>query len=153
MRTNLLVYLAGPMTGMPVEQVIGWRQEARRKLSEAGFTVLDPSRGLMFLKPEETVKDAYEDETTENKHVVFERDKFDSTRADILVVNLLNSKRISIGTMMEVAWANLSGRFVVVVMEKEGNPHMHAFVREAASIRFQNTEDAIDYVIQTFGSV
>ena len=83
--------------------------------------------------------------------MVFERDKFDATRADILIVNLTGANRVSIGTMMEIAWAHLAGKFIVVVMEKVGNPHMHAFVREAASIMFEDTNDAVDYVIQTFG--
>jgi nucleoside 2-deoxyribosyltransferase len=150
-RRGLLVYLAGPMTGMRIEHVKEWRGHAMSRLEEAGFTVLDPARGLMFLEPEAVVKDAYDDEFTENRHVVFERDKFDSTRADVLFVNLKHAHRISIGTMMEMAWAHLSGRFVVTVLEKEGNPHMHAFVREASSILFDDPEEACDYIIRTFG--
>lgn len=153
MRTDLLVYLGGSMTGLTLAEVQSWRKTAAAKLDEAGFTVLDPARGLMFLKPEETVKDAYVDEFTESKHTVFERDKFDVTRADISILNLLKAKRISIGTMMEMAWGHLTGKFIVVVMEREGNPHMHAFVREASSIIFEDTDEAVDYVIQTFGGV
>jgi len=151
MKRGLMVYLAGPMTGMTMEHVTTWRRKAEDQLDEAGFTVLDPARGLMFLNPESIVKDAYEDEFTENKHVVFERDKFDSTRADILFVNLKHATRISIGTMMEMAWAHLSNRFVVIVIEKENNPHMHAFVREASSILFEDPEEACDYIVRTFG--
>jgi len=151
MSRGLLVYLAGPMTGMTKEDVVTWRRKAETMLTDAGFIVLDPARGLMFLDPEDVVKDAYEDEFTENKHVVFERDKFDSTRADILFVNLKHAHRVSIGTMMEMAWAHLSGRFVVTVIEKEGNPHMHAFVREASSIMFDDPEEACLYIVKTFG--
>ncbi len=151
MRTDLLVYLAGPMTGMTMEYVRKWREAAAQKLESNGFTVLNPARGLVFLKPETLVKDAYEDEFSENKHVVFTRDKFDSTRADILIVNLLKTTRVSIGTMMEMAWAHLSGKFVVTVVEPEGNPHMHAFVREASCVLCREVEAAVDYVIVTFG--
>ena len=139
------------MTGMTLEQVTTWRKKAKAALEEAGFTVLDPARGLMFLKPETVVKDAYDEEFTENKHVVFARDKFDATRSDILLMNLKHATKISIGTMMEMGWGYLSGRFVVTVIEKEGNPHMHAFVREASSILFDDPEDACDYIIRTFG--
>lgn len=151
MKRGLIVYLGGPMTGLTMEQVTAWRKKAKDALEEAGFTVLDPSRGLMFLKPEEVVQDAYEEEFTENKHVVFERDKFDATRADILFMNLKHATRISIGTMMEMGWGHLSGRFVVTVIEREGNTHMHAFVREASSIMLDDPEDACDYIIRTFG--
>jgi len=139
------------MTGMTLEHVTTWRERARVALEDAGFTVLDPARGLVFLEPESVVRDAYEEEFTENKHVVFARDKFDATRADLLFVNLKHATRISIGTMMEMGWAYLSGRFVVTVIEKEGNPHMHTFVREASSIWFDDPDDACDYIIQTFG--
>lgn len=150
-KRDIMVYLAGPMTGMKLEDVTTWRKYATVQLEEAGFVVLDPARGLMFLKPEEVVKDAYEDEFTENKHVVFERDKFDATRAEILFVNLKHAHRISIGTMMEMAWAHIMHRFVVTVIEKENNPHMHAFVREASSIMFDDPEEACDYIVRTFG--
>ncbi len=150
-KTSLLVYLAGPMTGQTLEETIAWRRDATNKLEDAGFTVLDPARGLMFLKPEGVVKDSYENSHTETKHTVFVRDKFDSTRADILLINLLEASRVSIGTMMELAWAHLSNRFPVVVMEREGNPHMHAFVRESAGVILDDMDDAVNYVIRTFG--
>ena len=151
MKTDLLVYLAGPMTGQTFEEATAWREWATEALWDEGFTVLDPSRGLMFLKPESVVKDAYADTTTENKHVVFVRDRFDSTRADILLMNLIGADRVSIGSMMELAWSHLSGKFPVVVMEKEGNPHQHAFVREATGIVLHDLGDAVDYVVRTFG--
>lgn len=150
MKTSLVVYLAGPMTGQTYEETIAWRKYAREKLEEAEFTVLDPARGLMFLKPEAVVKDAYEEFSTENKHTVFVRDRFDSTRSDILLVNLLKASKVSIGTMMELAWAHLSNKFPVVVMEREGNPHMHAFMRECAGIVRESVEDAVDYIVATF---
>lgn len=150
MHRGLVVYLAGPMTGMKIEDVRAWRLKAKDKLAEFGFTVLDPSRGLMFLKPEEVVQDAYVDEFKETKHVIFERDRFDSIRADILFVNLKHCNRVSIGTMMEMAWAHQAGRFIVTVIEKEGNPHMHAFVREASSIIFEDPEEACEYIVSTF---
>jgi nucleoside 2-deoxyribosyltransferase len=150
MHRGLLVYLAGPMTGMKIEDVRAWRLAAKETLAEAGFTVLDPSRGLMFLQPEAIVQDAYTDEFRETKHVIFERDKFDSIRADILFVNLKHAPRVSIGTMMEMAWAHQAGRFIVTVIEPEGNPHMHAFVREASSIIFEDPEEACDYIVKTF---
>lgn len=151
MKTNLLVYLAGPMTGQTYEEATAWRAWVTEALTDEGFTLLDPSRGLMFLRPESVVKDAYLKSATENKHTVFLRDKFDSTRADILFINMLGADRISIGTTMELAWANLAGRFPIVIMEKEGNPHMHAFTRECAGVIFGDLQDAVDYIIRTFG--
>lgn len=150
MKTSLLVYLAGPMTGQTYEETVAWRDWVREHLEESSFTVLDPARGVMFLEPDDVVKDAYTEHLTESKHIVFTRDKFDSTRADILLVNLLDAKRISIGTLMEMAWAHLAGRFTVTIMEPNGNPHEHAFVREASSIVLPDIEEAVDYIVRTF---
>jgi len=150
-KRGLIVYQGGSMTGLTLEEITGWRREAGALLEDAGFTVLNPARGLMFLEPEAVVKDAYEDEFTENKHVVFERDKFDATRADILLMNLLKAPRTSIGTVMEMAWGHLAGRFICTAIEREGNPHMHAFVREASSILFEDIMDACLYIVETFG--
>lgn len=150
-KRGLIVYQGGSMTGLTLEEVVGWRVETAKVLEDAGFTVLNPARGLMFLEPESVVKDSYEVEFTENKHVVFERDKFDATRADILLMNLLKAPRVSIGTIMEMAWGHLAGRFICTAIEREGNPHMHAFVREASSIMLDDIMEACHYIIKTFG--
>ena len=40
-----IVYLAGGMSGLPKEQVTGWRKNATRHLRRNGFHVLSPLRG------------------------------------------------------------------------------------------------------------
>lgn len=146
------VYLAGAMSGLSADDAKGWRIEAGKRLTEAGFTVLDPARGLMFLEPNETVADGYDDRFDETRHTVFNRDKFDSTRSDILLVNLLgHPRRVSIGTVMEMAWAHLSGRFTVTVMDKEDTCYLHAFINETSSVIIESLDEAVDYIIRTFG--
>jgi hypothetical protein len=39
----------------------------------------------------------------------FHRDLFDVTRASVLFVNLLGAKIVSVGTVMEMAWAHVKG--------------------------------------------
>ena len=66
--------------------------------------------------------------------------------SDVILADLSNSReRISIGTMMEMAWASHMGKQVVLVMPV-GNIHEHAFVSQAATIRFVEIEDAFDYL-------
>ena len=67
------------------------------------------------------------------------------TQADIVLADLSNADRISIGTMMEIAWAAYLNKQVIVVMG-ETNPHRHAFVLEAATIILPTVEDAYDYL-------
>lgn len=149
MTRGLLVYLAGPMTGLTLEQATGWRRLASERLEEAGFTILDPTRGLTFLKPDDVILDGYDGHQFESKHAVVLRDKFDSTRSDLLLINLLGISRVSIGTMMELAWASLAGKFAIVIRDK-GGVYDHAFVNETAGILVDNLDDALDYIANTF---
>ena len=146
MKTSLIVYLAGPMAGMTVKQCRAWRVASTPALEDAGFTILDPTRELIGYPDDYML-----DQQADNKRVVFARDKFDATRADILLVNLLEAADKSLGTLMEVAWAYLAGKFIVVVMEPKGNPHDHVFIQEAASIVKPTVEEGVDYIVVTFG--
>jgi hypothetical protein len=67
------------------------------------------------------------------------------TQADIIYANFLGSKAVSIGSVMELAWAYELNKLTVVVMDRK-NIHMHAFVLEAADIIFETTKEAMDYL-------
>jgi len=137
MHNTLIVYLAGPMAGLTVRECREWRIKATSRLQEAGFTILDPTRELLGLSPDQIVAADADD-----KRVVFHRDRFDATRADILIVNLLGAKSPSIGTLFEMAWAHLSGKFIVTLVEDKGNPHLHTFVKEASSLILDDLDEA-----------
>jgi len=68
-------------------------------------------------------------------------------QSDILYANFLGATRVSIGSMFELAWGSDNKKQVIVVMEKD-NIHRHAFVLEAATIIFETTEEAQDYLQQ-----
>jgi hypothetical protein len=57
----------------------------------------------------------------------------------------MDTDHVSIGCVMELAWASLLGKYTIVIMEKE-NIHNHAFILEAADIIFENYYDAIEYL-------
>ena len=63
------------------------------------------------------------------------RDRFDATRCDLLFVNLLGAKETSIGTVMEIAWADLLRKPIVLAIEPEGNIHDHGMIKEAIGFR------------------
>jgi hypothetical protein len=76
---------------------------------------------------------------------VVKRDKFDATRCSVLFVNLLGAKKVSIGTCVEIGWADANDIPIVLIMEKD-NIHHHAFVTESASFVTDNIKDAITIV-------
>lgn len=90
-----LIYLAGPMTGLLFEEARRWRNEAKERLEslldpETGVRVyrtLDPCRGKEYL--EGHVLQAMDDEGLGWGDIVVPRDKYDVTRSDIVLFNLL----------------------------------------------------------------
>jgi nucleoside 2-deoxyribosyltransferase len=78
-------------------------------------------------------------------HAIIERDRWMVRQCDILYINLKGATEKSIGSIMELAWACMLDKYVVLVMD-DGNVHEHAFVVEAADIRFKDEESALDYL-------
>jgi nucleoside 2-deoxyribosyltransferase len=88
--------------------------------------------------------------TIASNHGIFERDRWMVQQCDILYLDLTGTERVSIGCMMELAWAAILGKYAVVVMNKE-NIHRHAFVVEAADIIFENADIALAYLAKLAG--
>ena len=79
-------------------------------------------------------------------HAIFERDKWMVNQCDVILADLSNSgQRVSIGTVMELAWAAQLGKHSVVILPKE-NIHRHAFILESADVIFEMWDDAFFYL-------
>jgi hypothetical protein len=74
---------------------------------------------------------------------VYTRDRWDSLRCDLMVANLLDASKVSIGTMMEWAWADSRGTPVLMVMEAD-NIHNHILVRGGPGFRVNTLEEAAE---------
>lgn len=140
----LKVYLAGPISGLRQAEAVGWRGRAREELAGAGYRVVDPMRGHDSRRAEEALR-ADGHNWPYGPKAVFRRDKHDVERCDIILVNLTAASRVSIFTMMEMAWAEQWNKFVLTVME-DGNIHEHLAVREASSLVVPTLEEAIKYL-------
>lgn len=133
------VYLAGPITGLNYEGATDWRNQAIATLAEVGVKGLSPMRGKEYLSG---VKEFTSDgdmygalSVMSSNRGIMTRDRFDAVRCDVLLVNLLGAPRVSIGTVMEIAWADACRTPIVCVMEPEGNIHDHGMVKEAIGFR------------------
>ncbi len=42
------------------------------------------------------------------KNAIIGRDRADCTRADLIIMNLLGAKKVSIGTMVELGWSDMA---------------------------------------------
>lgn len=144
---SYLVYLAGPITGLSYDGAVDWREHAIKTLADSGIMGLSPMRGKQYLAGKEYVADSYAEFTMSTPKAIVTRDRFDSTRCDVLLVNLLGSKKVSIGTVMEIAWADAARIPIVVVMEK-GNIHEHSMLVQVSGYVVETLEEAIQVVIR-----
>ncbi len=141
------VYLAGPITGLSYNGTTEWRQQAMDALSVMGIQGLSPMRHKDYLLNVTTIEDSYESSVMSSQRGIYARDKFDCHRADLVLVNLLGAKKVSIGTVMEIAWAAANDVPVVLVMEAEGNIHEHAMLREACPFRVTTLDAALQVTV------
>lgn len=135
------VYLAGPITGLSYDGATDWRDQAIQIFAGAGIDAYSPLRSKNYLLEETSVADCYDDIVMSSQRGIYARDYYDCRTKDAIFVNLLNAERVSIGTVMEIAWATAYEKPIVLVMEKEGNIHEHAMLREACPLRVDNLHD------------
>lgn len=73
------------------------------------------------------------------------RDRWDATRCDLLLVNLIGATTVSIGTVLEIAWADLSRTPIVCAIEPDGNnPHHHGMLNDIIGFRVPTLTEAVD---------
>jgi hypothetical protein len=95
-----LVYLAGPMSGLPFEECRKWRDKATRYLNklvdprtgEHMYHVLNPLRGHVELIGGDCTP-CYDDVSAERADI--RRDRYDVNRGDIILADLTDAKRIA----------------------------------------------------------
>ena len=140
------VYLAGPITGLSYGAATDWRQWFFRQLLPHPIHGMSPLRGKYYLEGESEIKAAYQDSVLSNARAITTRDYFDVKRASVVVVNVLGAERVSIGTVMEIAWAKAFQIPVILVIEDDGNIHDHGMIQESIGFRVNNLEDAVALV-------
>lgn len=137
-----IAYLAGPITGLSFDGAVDWREEFINLLPPE-IQGMSPLRGKDYLEGSEEIAACYPDIPLSCSRGIMTRDFNDCKRCDILVVNFLGAKKVSIGTIVELAWAYAFRIPTVVIMEKEGNPHDHPMVQEAIGYRVESIKEAV----------
>ena len=149
-KNKMKLYIAGPITGGTFEDVEKkWAGTIKRLKKH--YTILSPLFGkAKYTRPEmkceasEGQKMKYLSPITTDRAIVG-RDHWMVEQSDIVFVDLIGSKIVSIGSVCEITAAYLHNKHVVVAME-EGNIHRHAFVLMESDIVFPNKADALDYI-------
>ena len=137
------IYLAGPISGITYDEGEGWRDVISMNLPEH-IKVLSPLRGHDFLKDYGIICGA-----SKNNHplvtdsAIVSRDRRDIMLCDAVIMNLLDTTSISIGTMIEVGWIDAYRKPLILVMANTGNIHEHSMLRAIASYRVDDIYEAI----------
>jgi nucleoside 2-deoxyribosyltransferase len=140
------IYLAGPISGKGYDEVVSHYKQKSELLVGWGYEVLCPMTGKSYLRNGIELRAEGYGFPVSTNHAIFERDKWMVGNSDIVFADLYTSgDRVSIGTMMEMAWAALLGKHCIAVIP-EGNIHRHAFALEAADIVFETEQEAYDYL-------
>ena len=121
------VYLAGPITGSNYDSVTNWREKTILVFKENNIEGLSPMRGKEFLSNEKSIADNYSNHYLSTIAGINIRDYNDTIKSDAVLVNFLGATKVSIGTVMEIAWARAHNVPVVIVIEPE-NIHQHGML-------------------------
>lgn len=148
-----LVYLAGPISGLTYADSTTWRGYAREYLAGYGVLALSPMRGKQHLADAGVLHSGeYPESVLSTARGITARDRYDVCRSDVLLVNLLGAtERVSIGTVMEIAWADLSRIPIVMAIEEADNPHIHAMVNEVVPFKVPSIFEALGVVRDVLG--
>ncbi len=142
MNSTKSVYLAGPITGLTYAGCTDWRDHASDELAKHGITCYSPMRAKEYLSSKGKLIGSYEDHPTATAKGITSRDRFDVQTCDLVIMNLLGAERVSIGTMIEVGWADAWRKPIVLATEKQ-NIHTHPMLSEIASFTVHSLADAI----------
>jgi len=150
---KFLLYCAGPITGISYGKSTNWRKHVAAKLPDY-ITAVSPMRGKSYLEAEKNIADSYEKHVLSSQKGITCRDRMDVMRCDMLLVNFLYlaTNKISIGSVMEIAWADAFRKPIVVAMKKD-NLHNHAMIREVSGFIVPNLDKAIQVAIAVLSPI
>lgn len=129
-----IVFLSGPMRGIPREEGLAWRRKATTLLRKH-FYVIHAYRGRELA------------ETFPDPRGAVIRDLNDIKRSDIMIVNDSIPQASMIGTAMEIFWANQLKKVIIVF----GNVHeKDYFLNYHIHTRTQTLEEACELISKMF---
>jgi nucleoside 2-deoxyribosyltransferase len=149
------VYLAGPIANQTFETSFDWREFVGAEIesrSNQKIKTYSPLREKYNLLPKGEILSC----SPTNNHPlttsrgIMTRDHNDCKTSDLIFVNLLGAKKISIGTVMEMTFAFVYKIPTVVVMETfpSDNPHEHhPMLQQTIDYRVNNLEDGVDIAL------
>ena len=148
-----LVYLAGAIKGLSYDGATSWRNVVELTLSEYGIKTTSPMRTKKHLEKEVKLNAAYDNHVLSTPRAIITRDYFDCMRADALIVNLWSEDTVSIGTVMEIAWAYSKRTPIIAITGLNGTTptYAHPMINEAIDYKVSTIEEACYIAVSILG--
>lgn len=143
---DFLLYLAGPITGLSYGESTDWRKYVQDNLPDY-IRGVSPMRGKDYLKGQDAIKANYEELPLSSQSGIVTRDRMDVMRSDMVLVNFLGVEKVSIGSVIEIGWADAFRKPIILIMEKEGNVHSHPMIRGLSGYVVHEMDTAISIAI------
>jgi nucleoside 2-deoxyribosyltransferase len=158
--SNFKVYLAGVISGQTFEGATNWRSYAAHQLQkgewvdlsiehrkdgyflDTGIRAYSPMRAHGYLHDMEGMP---KDRKETNIKRILQRDHWDCKTSDVILCNLLDVEKVSIGSVMEIAWAYAYGIPLVLVTNKD-SVHRHGMLVESTGWVTINLDEGIQMV-------
>ena len=107
------VYLAGPITDISNQTALSWREYAEEHFKKYNIHALSP---LRFVLENQFPNDTW---IYDDKYITMQC-KNDIIQCDAVLVNFIgaNVNKISVGTVIEIAWADILNKPVVTVLDE-----------------------------------
>lgn len=138
------VYLSGPMAGSSYEEGTAWRDYVCDKLGPE-INCLSPYRGKEYFKGQVIKNQEYPQVMSTPKAIIV-RDRWDTMNADVILLNLSKYQPFSIGSIIEVGWADAARVPVVAVIPQESEYFKHPILTQCCAYIVQDLDEAINIV-------
>ena len=135
------IYLAGPITGQDYNGATDWRERLTTYFKKKGIICYSPMRGKAYLEKETDIKDSYDEHRLSTLDWITTRDRDDVKNSGLVIFNFLGVDEKSIGSCIEIGWADAYRIPMIVIME-ENCVHWHGMIRHLGLI-VDNIEDAM----------
>lgn len=151
------IYLAGPIGGLSFDGAQDWRDAITKKLARHGIKGLSPLRNQEYLRAagiltKEATECAQFDCPLSSPFGLTTRDRNDVMTCDLVIANYLGADRMSLGTAMEVGWADAFRKPCITIMEPGGvNPNEHAMI-SATTLRVHSIDEAVRVAASLLGA-
>lgn len=162
---NNRVYLCGPISGLTAEEAVNnWRTEAAFKLDHVTIPgirssawplrlprmrVLSPMRFKTNLPPGKLPPEGFTDlGPLYTNRGIFGRDRNDVRTSDVVLAYFAGAERVSIGSMIELGWADAWNIPVVAVLDPL---HDHVFVKQVATAVCKDLDEAVQATLSILG--